>query len=566
MSTSRVFALVSGLLATAGLSARAHASILPPNNLHLQDDVRIFANITPEEFNAIINRAIDLYRPLAAIHGATLKSNNLWENSTVNASAEQRGNEWIINMYGGLARRQEVTPDGFAMVVCHELGHHFGGFAFYGNTDWAASEGQSDYFATQACARKLWGAEGDVNTRARADVTEFEKSRCDASWTKTPDRDLCYRNVAAGKSLATLLSALRNGGVPRTETPDSKQVTRTSTGHPEAQCRLDTYFAGALCTVGFDERIIPGRKHPEGQLSLGAERVAGSSSCMNAYGYDAGVRPRCWYGPQLQFEALQLADVGVEERSGNGDGVIDPGESIGLGIALANRTRSATTNVRANISTSHPDVTVAAAQAAYPDIAAGESERNLEPFVVNVGANAVCGSAFDVKVSAASAQGSAQFTKALTIGRFETRALGSATPQADIPDADPVGITSAITSPLDGNAQSVLVKVAITHAYPTDLKIVLVDPEGRSFPLYGRNVSPLAGALKRRDRADRGVRAGIDQVFEVKADRLKLAGTWTLQVSDRVRRDVGTLDSWGLETKRAVCTPQVSVARHSLPR
>ena len=27
-------------------------------------------------------------------------------------------------MYGGLARRAEVTEDGFAMVLCHELGHH----------------------------------------------------------------------------------------------------------------------------------------------------------------------------------------------------------------------------------------------------------------------------------------------------------------------------------------------------------------------------------------------------------------------------------------------------------
>ena len=73
--------------------------------------------------------------------------------NTVNANASQRGRTWIVNMYGGLARRPEITPDGFAMVLCHELGHHMGGFPFV--SGWAANEGQSDLFATLSCGRIL---------------------------------------------------------------------------------------------------------------------------------------------------------------------------------------------------------------------------------------------------------------------------------------------------------------------------------------------------------------------------------------------------------------------------
>ena len=47
-----------------------------------------------------------------------------WKNDTVNANAQQRGRNWIVNMYGGLARRPEIFFRRFAMVLCHELGHH----------------------------------------------------------------------------------------------------------------------------------------------------------------------------------------------------------------------------------------------------------------------------------------------------------------------------------------------------------------------------------------------------------------------------------------------------------
>ena len=133
---------------------KASATILPPNNLHIYDNVNKIANIDEKLFNQIIDAIVDQWKPLAALHGATLTVDKKWNDGTVNAYAQQNGNVWNVAMFGGLARRPEVTPDGFALVVCHELGHHFGGYFFYGATHWASAEGEADYFAHKLALKK----------------------------------------------------------------------------------------------------------------------------------------------------------------------------------------------------------------------------------------------------------------------------------------------------------------------------------------------------------------------------------------------------------------------------
>ena len=273
-------------------------SFLPPNDLHLDDHPAIMANMTETEFNKIANDIVDVYKPLAKVHGATITTVNNWKDGTVNAYATQSGKAWQINMFGGLARRSEVTADGFALVVCHELGHHFGGFSFKGSA-WAANEGQSDYFATQSCARQIWKDQLEINASYRDVLGDFEKKKCDAAWSTDADQNLCYRVVAGGQSLANLLSALNNGKAPRFETPDRKVVKKTSDSHPEAQCRLDTYLVGSLCTTAFDPKIIPGKNDPKGQQSTAAEAIAYKYSC-SAANQPAAARPACWFKPGIK--------------------------------------------------------------------------------------------------------------------------------------------------------------------------------------------------------------------------------------------------------------------------
>jgi hypothetical protein len=304
--------VIAGLLLATG----AFASFLPPNNLHLQDNKNFAENMTESEFNEITNQVIDAYKPFAESHGVELEINANWSDSTVNASAQQFYGTWMINMYGGLARRPEVTKDGYALVVCHELGHHFAGFPF--SSAWAANEGAADYFATNVCAEKLWKDDFEGNALSRETVDPAAKEMCDTKYSAEKDQDLCYRGAMGGMSLATLLGSLRDSAPVAFDTPDTKVVTRTNNRHPAAQCRLDTYTAGALCDSDFNDELIPGKTLDH--RSEEAETEANLYSCSRVDGFTQGTRPLCWYKPSLIVEEENPSEETSDETSDGDNG------------------------------------------------------------------------------------------------------------------------------------------------------------------------------------------------------------------------------------------------------
>ena len=252
----KIFLAIIALL----ISSHSFAS-LPENDLWKQDN-KFMSNITEAEFYAVIDEMRQLYSPIIRGFGGWFVLSGNWDDSTVNAYASRSGAEYHVNMFGGLARRPEVTLDGFRMVICHEIGHHLAGFP---NSGWASYEGQSDYYATHVCARKVLSKYSADET----DIPHFCKNIKDEDDQKT-----CARTLKAGLSLANLLAALNDEPTPSYETFDPTQVRTTQQSHPAAQCRLDTYLAGAVCEKPWNDRVIP--------------RNA-KASCDN--------RPRCWYAP-----------------------------------------------------------------------------------------------------------------------------------------------------------------------------------------------------------------------------------------------------------------------------
>ena len=249
---------------------------MPENNLNLEDGF-ITNGMTEEDFNSIIDSVEAVYKPIVEQFGGNLIIHREWTNSTVNAYAERNGVNWEVSMFGGLARRSEITHDGFAMVLAHEIGHHIAGYPFV--SDWAANEGNSDYFAFIAASKLVWGngiTDSEVNPDAKKLCDEYAKNKAQ-----------CYRQMNAGYSLANLLGAL-GGTKVSFKTPDKTIVKKTNNEHPAAQCRLDTYVAGTLCNVEWDSNVIPQN-----------EAEMGKQSCVSAKGkdYDLRSRSRCWYKP-----------------------------------------------------------------------------------------------------------------------------------------------------------------------------------------------------------------------------------------------------------------------------
>lgn len=286
-------------IAQAHVQTKAQAeklcTFMPENSLHLQDTMQADNGMTEELFNKLIDEAVAVYGPIIETYKAKLSMERNWSDGTVNAYAQQYGSVWEVAMFGGLARREEVTPDGFQLVICHEIGHHVGGYPLKG-TRWASTEGQSDYFATQACARALWAGQKDINAKFRETTPEAARTACDAQWSKTEDQNLCYRAAMGGLSLAKLLGALGGSKPVDFATPDTKRVTRTNDNHPAAQCRLDTYFNGALCSAKtWDSLVIPGKNNAAGQGSPEAEQDSDKYVCGGIASSAPGVRPGCWF-------------------------------------------------------------------------------------------------------------------------------------------------------------------------------------------------------------------------------------------------------------------------------
>lgn len=235
--------------------------------------------ITEMDFNRISTELEKLYSPDVSARGKKLVVQADWQSTTVNAFARQEGDEWKVIMLGGMARHKHMTADGYALVVCHEIGHHLGGEPRYDGIDigWASGEGQSDYFSVMKCLRRYWENSDNAAAISGREIPQKLIDECSGD-------ALCIRTGLAGLSAANVFAALAWGTkAPRFESPDRKLTDKTILYHPKAQCRLDTYLQGSLCEVSHVEEMST--------ETMGA--------CHETHGHQKGMRPRCWFKPTL---------------------------------------------------------------------------------------------------------------------------------------------------------------------------------------------------------------------------------------------------------------------------
>ena len=107
-----------------------------------------------------------------------------------------------------------------------------------------------------------------------------------------------------------------------------------------------------------------------------------------------------------------------------------------------------------------------------------------------------------------------------------------------IPDNNPQGIETSIELQESGRLVRLDVAVDITHTWIGDLQVVLVSPSGVDIMLH--------------DKSGRS-RKNINQTYSTVTDErmqalveTEINGAWRLRVIDTYARDVGRLNSWGL--------------------
>ena len=262
------------------------AGFLPENDMKIEASVFQVGGISLQDFNAVLDEVEQFYTPVISAKGARLEVNRKWDDPTVNASANQMGNTYAINMYGGLARHPSMNKDGFTLVACHEIGHHLGGApkieSWWGEPDWATNEGGSDYFASLRCLRFMFHEQENLEFVKNNEIDPTLRMHCEQDFDTQAEENLCMRIGMAGFVSANLFQVMHKNPTPlRFDTPDPNVVTRMADGHPAPQCRLDTYFQGALCR---HDMTVP--------LSDNDPNVG---ACSERMGQKEGLRPRCWF-------------------------------------------------------------------------------------------------------------------------------------------------------------------------------------------------------------------------------------------------------------------------------
>lgn len=235
--------------------------------------------VSESERDQIFGELRAIYGQEVAAEGGTLR---LFETANMGfgawASREVTGG-YLVEVYQGVRYHRLMTSDAFALVLCHELGHHLARIPRKPYSSWASAEGQADYFANLKCFRRYLERVAPAVQGAPPELL----SRCAASFIQPQDVSDCARGLTAARALGAVLADLEGlvaGEYPQLETPDRTVVTETNVEHPAAQCRLDTYRAGSLCPVGW----------ADGLSVTDARKGVCHSQNLPEHG-----RPACWF-------------------------------------------------------------------------------------------------------------------------------------------------------------------------------------------------------------------------------------------------------------------------------
>ncbi len=235
-------------------------------------------------FDRIVTAAERLYHREFHRHDQRLNISARWEAQGVYANAwkmeDANGEKGLIMISGGLARHPDMTPDAFALVLCHEIGHHIAGPPHL----WRFSaEGQSDYFGASSCLRKLFVRMGETLPASRRHAPKRVREACALAFSHQQGRQGCQRIALAGATLARYFARKRGQLSPLFSRPAQSSVSSTLLTPATPQCRLDTYFAAAQCNVARQPL-----NHPEPRWLC----LAGD--------FPRAARPACWYKARVE--------------------------------------------------------------------------------------------------------------------------------------------------------------------------------------------------------------------------------------------------------------------------
>ncbi|UCF69566.1 MAG: trypsin-like peptidase domain-containing protein, partial [Acidobacteriota bacterium] len=195
--------------------------------------------------------------------------------------------------------------------------------------------------------------------------------------------------------------------------------------------------------------------------------------------------PACLFSPDFVLDSSELLD----DTTGNGSGLADPGETLRWKITLENRGTSPSTATVGTLTSEHLFVNILDGEADFTDIPDGASGSTLAPhFEVRIGRGVACGSRIPFTLAVEADEGSAIVPLLLEIGdNLGGPLFYSAT---DVPVAIPNGSSAGVTSSIDVPelfaVADVFAQPDISHTYVGDLTLELTSPASTTARLHAK--------------------------------------------------------------------------------
>jgi len=306
----------------------------------------------------------------------------------------------------------------------------------------------------------------------------------------------------------------KNGGGQLRRKPDVAAADGVSTTLP-GDSGLNPFF-GTSAAAPHAAAIAGLLKSVKPNLSAKAIRTGLTRSALDieALGidHDSGYGIADAFGTLFRARAtpipfLDIVSETPTETSGDGDGVLEPGESASMLTVLKNLGGVPPANLTGLLATSTPGVTITNNSSTFPAIPAlGGTGANNTPYAFALSSGLICGVAPEFQLTASYSNGPLSpqtFTFKVPTGKpgGSPSSTSYTGPVVPIPDDDPAGVdipftvsgfTGALASlqfSIDGSSctsDAGSTTVGLDHSWVGDLVITLTSPSGTTVILANR--------------------------------------------------------------------------------
>ncbi|MFZ4395561.1 MAG: Ig-like domain-containing protein [Kiritimatiellia bacterium] len=271
-------------------------------------------------------------------------------------------------------------------------------------------------------------------------------------------------------------------------------------------------------------------------------------------------------GPVLYPVLTLVGDRHDDTVGGNGDRLVDPGETIRLFVTWTNSGSITASNCSATLTTGSSGVSLLQSSAAYSNIAPNRMATNSTPFIYQVAKNIPAGTflTFTNVITANEWVFTGTFNRAVGRQISATNTLDSANVPKAIVDSSTIYIDNTITLAGVNYLDDVNASVRLDHTFDSDLILALQHPDGTEVLLANQRGSlndnygtGSGGSMVRTvfdDQAPSSIKNGSAPFAGSYRPEVPLSaligkavnGVWRLRIRDARAGDVGTAYAFGL--------------------